>query len=53
MDQNFKDEYKDIKEEFRCLRSKCLNYEIKVPDTEDKCCWRCVPCNEFDYKVRT
>jgi hypothetical protein len=53
LDKNFTDRYAYVNSEFRCLRNKCTNDQIKVPDTEDKCCWHCVPCNEFDYKVRT
>lgn len=52
LDPNFIDRYANVNSEFKCQRSKCFNYEIKVPDTDDKCCWRCIPCNEFDYKVR-
>jgi hypothetical protein len=34
-----------------CGRRKCLQHEIKIPETDDKCCWHCVPCGPFKYRI--
>ena len=32
------------------LRPDCDWNEIKIPDTEDQCCWHCLDCGK--YKMR-
>ena len=33
-----------------CGRTECGSNEIKIPDTEDNCCWHCVSCGDFEYR---
>ena len=35
----------------RCKRQECNVSEIKVPDSDDKCCWHCKPCLVDEYKA--
>ena len=34
-----------------CGRKECGLNEIKIPDTQDNCCWHCVDCGDFEYKT--
>ena len=33
-----------------CQRRHCSAGEIKIPDTDDRCCWHCATCGEFRYR---
>ena len=35
----------------RCKRQDCNISEIKVPDTNDKCCWHCKQCGPDEYRA--
>ena len=35
----------------KCKRQECNISEIKVPDTNDKCCWHCKQCGVDEYKA--
>ena len=35
----------------KCKRQECNISEIKVPDTNDKCCWHCKQCLVEEYKA--
>ena len=35
----------------RCKRQECNISEIKVPDSDDKCCWHCKSCSVNEYKA--
>lgn len=34
-----------------CYRIECGFNAIKIPDTEDQCCWHCVPCGPYKYRI--
>ena len=35
----------------KCRREECSISEIKVPETNDKCCWHCKQCAVDEYKA--
>ena len=34
-----------------CKREECRGNEIKIPDTEDQCCWHCKDCGDDKIKI--
>ena len=34
-----------------CSRKECVLNEIKILDTDDKCCWHCVNCTSFQKRI--
>ena len=46
----FNKEYEKKGQVGDCQRKECGLNQIKIPDTDDQCCWHCVECGDFKYK---
>lgn len=51
MDPEFKKMFSQREGHQECQRKRCLPAEVKVPDTNDQCCWHCVRCEVHEYKA--
>ena len=49
IDDEFPTRYQDMAIEKVCNRKECEVNHIKIPDTDDQCCWHCQNCG--DYKI--
>ena len=50
VDSEFTEEYEQ-KGRGECKREECRGNEIKIPDTEDQCCWHCKDCGDDKIKI--
>ena len=46
----FNKEYEKKGQAGDCQRKECGLNQIKIPDTDDQCCWHCIECGDFKYK---
>ena len=51
IDQDFWKLYDNATYLRQCERQECDASQVKVPDTNDQCCWHCINCEVHEYKV--
>ena len=51
MNTEFAERYAPTARNMECGRQECeMNY-IKIPDSDDQCCWHCTDCGAFKYRL--
>ncbi len=50
--EEFFETFRPVKQNWTndCRRTPCATGFIKIPDTDDRCCWHCSPCGPYRYQ---